>query len=140
MKKLLMLVIISLLFTGFTSKEEKRLDIPLMLTDMLQQNLPPKILSATPLSLEIVIKEGDRATFSITFEKAEAGAKVSVTREGGSLRENCIYSSNESSVNVTIINTRMEDAGRYVITLTNKYGSTSILFSVYVAPDFTISE
>lgn len=41
MKKLLMLVIISLLFTGFTSKEEKRLDIPLMLTDMLQQNLPP---------------------------------------------------------------------------------------------------
>ena len=138
MKKLLMLVIISLLFTGFTSKEEKRLDIPLMLTDMLQQNLPPKIL--TPLSLEIVIKEGDRATFSITFEKAEAGAKVSVTREGGSLGENCIYSSNESSVNVTIINTRMEDAGRYVITLTNKYGSTSILFSVYVAPDFTISE
>lgn len=111
MKKLLMLVVISLFFTGFTNKEEKRSDVPLMLTDISQQNLPPKILGADPSSLEVVVKEGSRAMFGIVFEKTETGAKVSVTREGASLGENCIYSSNDSSVNVTIINTRMEDAG-----------------------------
>ena len=90
MKKLLLLAIAFLAFTGFTNNNVKELDFDSTSLVMSPQSLllPPSIKDAEPSNREVIVKEGTTASFSIAYESAES-ADVEITRQGSSLGENC---------------------------------------------------
>ncbi|HJF70940.1 MAG TPA: immunoglobulin domain-containing protein [Butyricimonas virosa] len=136
MKKLLLLVLVFVVLTGFSSKELEETSDRAIPVNMLLQSpsgLPPQVIAASPTSREVVVKEGDRAEFSIAYQ-SDTPVKITVKRQDGAPLEPNVACDKEGRV--TIVSATMANAGIYIITVSNEAGSTSIIFSVYVAPIF----
>lgn len=133
MKKMLLLILVFVVFTGFNGLDVKNAGSENMELDLIaKQPLPPRVVNVYP-SHEISVDEGQMLMFGVDYESTSS-PDILVRRGTEILRvsDSCSMTMSGSEVRILLKRLSVEDSGEYSITLDNGIGATMTRFRIRV--------